>query len=79
MKLSNKRKLEEIEKRLYPKGKRKKLVKILYLRGQENFDTSHLEADIIFMRPYNGRCMLPKGMTYPESFKDGPIITWSLT
>ena len=77
MKFSNKRKLEEILKRLNPKNKGKKLAKILFVKGQESFDTSHLEADIILKRPYNTRCKLPEGITYPESFKDGPVIIWS--
>jgi hypothetical protein len=77
MKFSNKRKVEEIEKTLKLKG-RKKLAKVLCIKCQKNFDISQLDADVVFMRPYNGRCMLSKGITYPESFKDGPVIMWSL-
>ena len=77
MKFSNKRKIEEFEKKFNLKG-RKKLAKVLCIKGQENFDIGQLGADIVLMRPYNGRCTLPKGITYPESFKDGPVIIWSL-
>lgn len=77
MKFSNKRKIEEFEKKFKLKG-RKKLAKVLCIKGQENFDLSQLDADIVLMRPYNGRCTLPKGITYSESFKDGPVIIWSL-
>lgn len=50
---------------------------MILLISQESFDTSHLKADIILKRPYNGRCTLPEGITYPESFKGGPVIMWS--
>lgn len=76
MNKSFKNKIAKVEKQLALTFKRKKIAKILLIPGQEDFDTSKLDADVIFIRPYNGRCLLPKGQTYPEAFKDGPVITW---
>lgn len=69
--------MDKVEKQLNLGDHRKKIVKVLYISGQENFDVSNLGADIIFSRPYNGHCSLPDGLTYPEAFANGPIITWS--
>lgn len=78
MKVSNKRRIEKIEEKLNSKHMVRKLAMILFIKGQEDFDISSLDADIVFMRPYNGRCLLPHGLTYPEAFRDGPVISWSL-
>lgn len=78
MKNNNKRKLAKIEEGLNLKNNGRRLAKVLFIKGQENFDTSTLGADIVFKRPYNGRCSMPKGLTYPEAFKNGPVIIWSI-
>jgi hypothetical protein len=70
MKFSTKRKVEEIEKKLKLKGG-KKLAKVLCIKGQENFDISKLDADVVFMRPYNGRCMLRKELPILNHLKMG--------
>jgi hypothetical protein len=77
VKSNNKRKLEKIEESLNLKRKGRRLAKVLLIKGQENFDPSTLDADVVLMRPYNGRCSMPKGLTYPEAFKKGPVIIWS--
>lgn len=76
MKSSNKQKIERLEKKLNLKSK-KRIAMVLCTREQLNFDLKQIDADVVFMRPYNGRCSLPKGVTYPESFKDGPVIKYS--
>lgn len=78
MKNTNKRKITKIEEHLNLRHNGRRLAKVLFIKGQENFDTSTLGADVVLMRPYNGRCSLPDGLTYPEAFKNGPIVTWSL-
>jgi hypothetical protein len=70
--------LKKIEEQLNLKHKVRKIAKILVIEKQEDFDLFSLDADVVFMRPYNGRCLLPGGLTYPEAFKNGPVITWSL-
>lgn len=77
MKDRTKRKIFEFERQLNLKHKVRKIANVLHIEGQENFDISNLDADLVFIRPYNGHCMLPKGLPYPEAFKDGPVITWS--
>ena len=77
MKNNSKKRIERIEEQLNFKHKVKSIAKVLVIEGQENFDISSLDADVVFMRPYNGRCLLPDGLTYPEAFKNGPVITWS--
>jgi hypothetical protein len=77
MKSNNKKRIEKIEKQLNFKSTVRKIAKVLVIDGQQDFDISSLDADVIFMRPYNGRCLLPDGLTYPDAFKNGPIITWS--
>lgn len=77
MKEKIKRKIVQIEQRLNLKHKVTKIANVLHIEGQENFDITSLDADLVFIRPYNGRCMLPKGLSYPDAFKDGPVITWS--
>lgn len=76
MKSSNKRKIEKLEKKLKLKSK-KRIAMALCTREHQNFDLNQLDADVILMRPYNGHCLLPEGVIYPESFKDGPVIKWS--
>lgn len=78
MKNNNKRKLAKIEECLNLRHNGRRVAKVLFIKGQEDFDPSTLGADVVLMRPYNGRCSLPKGLTYPEAFKNGPIITWSV-
>jgi hypothetical protein len=77
MKKNNKKRIEKIEEQLNFKHKVRRIAKVLVIEGQEDFDISSLDADVVFLRPYNGRCLLPDGLTYPEAFKNGPIITWS--
>lgn len=77
MKNTNKKRIEKIEEQLNFKRKFRRIAKVLVIEGQEDFDISSLDADVVFMRPYNGRCLLPDGLTYPEAFKNGPVITWS--
>ncbi len=77
MKAHHKRKIAKIEERLNLKQDYRRLAKIICDKGQENFDTSTIDADIILIHPYNGRCRLPEGYSYPESFKNGPVIIWS--
>lgn len=77
MKNNNKKRIEKIEEWLNLKRNVRKIANVLVIEGQEDFDLSSLEADILFMRPYNGHCLLPDGLTYPEAFKNGPVITWS--
>ena len=78
MKSNNKRKMAKIEESLNLKRKGRRLAKVLLIKGQENFDPSTLGADVVLMRPYNSRCLLPEGLTYPEAFKNGPVVIWSL-
>lgn len=70
------RRLAKIESQLTLKYKGKKIAKVLYVSGQENFDITSIDADTVLSRPYNNRCLLPNGLSYPEAFKDGPVITW---
>lgn len=77
MKKNNKKRIEKIEEKLNFKHKVRRIAKVLVIEGQEDFDISSLDANVVFLRPYNGRCLLPDGLTYPEAFKNGPIITWS--
>jgi len=77
MKKNNKKRIEKIEEQLNFKHKVRRIAKVLVIEGQEGFDISSLDADVVFMRPYNGRCLLPDGLNYPGAFKNGPIITWS--
>ena len=78
MKNNNKRKLAKKEEQLNLRHNGRRLAKVLLIKGQENFDASTLGADIVLMRPYNSRCLLPEGLTYPEAFKNGPVVIWSL-
>lgn len=73
----SKKRIEKIEEQLNLKYKVRRIAKVLVIEGQENFDLASLDADVVFMRPYNGRCLLPDGLAYPEAFKNGPVITWS--
>lgn len=77
MKNNNKKRIEKIEKQLNFKSTVRRIAKVLVIDGQQDFDISSLDADVVFMRPYNGRCLLPDGLTYPDAFKNGPVIIWS--
>ncbi len=75
MKSSNKQKIREFERKLNLRSK-KKIAMVLCTEEHKNFDLNQLDADVVLMRPYNDHCILPEGITYPESFRDGPVIKW---
>lgn len=77
MKSKNHARLIAIEQKINRNTKKKKIAKVLLGPGQENFDASNLDADVVLISPYNGHRLLPKGLSYPDAFKNGPIITWS--
>lgn len=76
MKNKNYRRLVDLERKMNLKSNRRKIAKVLLGPNQENFDASSLNADVILIAPYNGHRLLPAGLSYPDAFKNGPIIIW---